>query len=166
MVLVHVCTILRRTWTYYTIIQILCLSYDTPKSRVILPKKNIQTWHFATDCFLHSHHISANLSSLILPFGITYIYIQVQVSVVLSVYINAGMVGIECFYFAFRGRQILNHKCFIVIDTTCMTMDIIDKCFYMSHERQMKLIFQIDIDYPQGYYQVIMAQLEMWPVAL
>lgn len=76
------------------------------------------------------------------------------------------MVGIECFYFAFRGRQILNHKCFIVIGTTCMTMDIIDKCFYMSHERQMKLIFQIDIDYPQGYYQVIMAQLEMWPVAL
>lgn len=50
--------------------------------------------------------------------------------------------------------------------TTCMTMDIIDKFFYMSHERQMKLIFQIDIDYPQGYYQVIMAQLEMWPVAL
>lgn len=87
-------------------------------------------------------------------------------SVVLSVFINAGMVGIECFYFAFRGRQILNHKCFIVIGTTCMTMDIVDKCFYMSHERQMKLIFQIDIDYPQGYYQVIMAQLEMWPVAL
>lgn len=166
MVLVHVCTILGRTWTYYTIIQILCLSYDTPKSRVILQKKNIQTWHFATDCFLHSHHISANLSSLILPFGITYIYIQVQVSVVLSVYINAGMAGIECFYFAFHGRQILNNKCFIVIGTTCMTMDIIDKCFYMNHERQMKLIFQIDIDYPQGYHQVIMAQLEMWPVAL
>lgn len=120
MVLVHVCTILRRTWTYYTIIQILCLSYDTPKSRVILQKKPIQTWHFATDCFLHSHHVSANLSSLILPFGITYIYIQVQVSVVLSVYINAGMVGIACFYFAFRGRQILNHKCFFVIGTTCM----------------------------------------------
>lgn len=89
-----------------------------------------------------------------------------QVSVVLSVYINAGMAGIECFYFAFHGRQILNHKCFIVIGTACMTMDIIDKCFYMNHERQMKLIFQIDIDYPQGYYQVIMAQLEMWPVAL
>lgn len=96
----------------------------------------------------------------------TSIFCQLQVSVVLSVFINAGMVGIECFYFAFRGRQILNHKCFIVIGTTCMSMDIVDKCFYMSHERQMKLIFQIDIDYPQGYYQVIMAQLEMWPVAL
>lgn len=81
MVLVHVCTILRRTWTYYTIIQILCLSYDTPKSRVILQKKPIQTWHFATDCFLHSHHISANSSSLILPFGITYMYLLLIASV-------------------------------------------------------------------------------------